>query len=214
MEFLMGNSNISDFKSIAIELVIAIFIGIVINIIYRKSYKGVSLSSNFANTLTGLTVISYFIIRCITNNTLLSLGMVGALSIVRFRNSVKDSIDIMFAFWAISEGIIVGAQEYLLSFLFLVSMSLIVVLLNGFNKTQNKKMIIVVKYDNSLKASELEDLLKNNFSKFYVKEQNLGEQNELIAEVKFKNKDIIDLESMKINGIIEISMIDFMEPLI
>ena len=79
MDFLIGNSNIASFKNIIFEVILSVIIGIIINLIYRKTYKGVSLSYNFSNTLTGLTIVSYFIIRCITNNKLLSLGIVGAL---------------------------------------------------------------------------------------------------------------------------------------
>ena len=129
MEFLTRAINFGSVKEIFFEVVLAIAIGVIINIIYRKSYKGAVLSVNFANTLTGLTIISYFIISCVTKNTLLSLGMVGALSIVRFRNAVKDSSDIVFAFWAISEGIILGGEEYFLAILFAVAMSLMVLIL-------------------------------------------------------------------------------------
>jgi hypothetical protein len=214
MDFLIGNSKFSDFKSIAFEVILSVVIGSIINIIYRKTYKGVAFSKNFANTITGLTIVSYFIIRCITNNTLLSLGMVGALSIVRFRNSVKDSSDIMFAFWAIAQGIIVGAQEYLLAILFVITMGIIVLILFGLNKNSSKKMMLIVKYNSTLNIEEFEKLLKKQFSKYYIKEQKSAEENELILEVNYKNKEIINLDEMRIKGINEISMIDYMEPFI
>jgi hypothetical protein len=214
MDFLIGNSNFFDLKSMAFEVILAVVIGIVINFVYRKTYKGVAFSRNFANTITGLTVVSYFIIRCVTNNTLISLGMVGALSIVRFRNSVKDSSDIMFAFWAIAQGIIIGAEEYLLAIFFVITMSIIIFILFGIDKKSSKKMMLVVKHNSELNMEEFEKLLKEKFSKFYVKEQKVSDENELILEVKYKNKEIINLEEMKVKGIIEISMIDYMEPFI
>jgi hypothetical protein len=214
MDFLIGNSNFFDLKSMAFEVILAVVIGIVINFVYRKTYKGVAFSRNFANTITGLTVVSYFIIRCVTNNTLISLGMVGALSIVRFRNSVKDSSDIMFAFWAIAQGIIIGAEEYLLAIFFVITMSIIIFILFGIDKKSSKKMMLVVKHNSELNIKEFEKLLKEKFSKFYIKEQKVSDENELILEVKYKNKEIINLEEMKVKGIIEISMIDYMEPFI
>lgn len=214
MDFLIGNSNIASIKNIIFEVILSVIIGVIINLIYRKTYKGVSLSYNFSNTLTGLTIVSYFIIRCITNNTLLSLGMVGALSIVRFRNSVKDSSDIMFAFWAIAEGIIIGAQEYLLGLIFVLSMSIIVIIFYGLNKSHSQKMILIIKYNSSVSLDTIQNILKENFPKYHLKEQRSFSTNEIIVEVKYNNKKLIDLDKIKVEGITEISMVDYVEPLL
>ena len=214
MDFLIVNSNIASFKNIIFEVILSVIIGIIINLIYRKTYKGVSLSYNFSNTLTGLTIVSYFIIRCITNNTLLSLGMVGALSIVRFRNSVKDSSDIMFAFWAIAEGIIIGAQEYLLGLIFVLAMSIFVIIFYGLNRSHSQKMILIIKYTSDITFETLQNILKENFPKYHLKEQRSAATNELIVEVKYDNKKLIDLNKIKVNGITEISMVDYVEPLL
>lgn len=212
MEFLTETINIGSIKEIIFEMILAMIIGIMINIIYRKSYKGVVLSINFANTLTGLTIISYFIISCVTKNTLLSLGMVGALSIVRFRNAVKDSSDIMFAFWSISEGIIIGGDEYFLSVLFALSMSLMIMILFGINKVSSKRMILVVKYDSNLDLKKFEKLLNEKYKKVYIKEQNVGDENEIMLEIKYNNTHLTDFKELRIEGIKEISLMDYIEP--
>ncbi len=214
MEFLKDYISIGNVKEIIFEMILAMVIGIVINIVYRKSYKGAVLSVNFANTLTGLTIISYFIISCVTKNTLLSLGMVGALSIVRFRNAVKDSSDIMFAFWAISEGIILGGEEYFLAILFAVSMGLMVLILFGINKINSKKMILIVKYDANLDLKKFEKILNEKYKKVYIKEQNIreDEDNEVMLEIRFNNNHLSDFKDFRIEGIKEVSLVDYVEP--
>lgn len=213
MEFLTETINLGSVKEIFFEMFLAIIIGIMLNIIYRKSYKGVVLSINFANTLTGLTIISYFIISCVTKNTLLSLGMVGALSIVRFRNAVKDSSDIMFAFWAISEGIIIGAEEYFLAILFAISMCIMIMILFGINKTNSKRMILIVKYNSKLDLKKFEKILNEKYKKVYIKEQNVTEdENEIMLEIKFNNNHLTNFEDLRIEGIKEISLMDYVEP--
>lgn len=213
MEFF-NTLSIGNIKEIIFEIILAIVVGVMINIIYRKSYKGAVLSVNFANTLTGLTIISYFIISCVTKNTLLSLGMVGALSIVRFRNAVKDSSDIMFAFWAISEGIVLGANEYLLAIFFAVAMSLMILILFGLNKINSKKMILIIKYDSSLDLKKFEKILNEKYKKVYIKEQNIREDEEsgLMLEIRFNNTHLSDFKDLRIDGIREISIVDYVEP--
>lgn len=214
MEFLTRAINFGSVKEIFFEVVLAIAIGVIINIIYRKSYKGAVLSVNFANTLTGLTIISYFIISCVTKNTLLSLGMVGALSIVRFRNAVKDSSDIMFAFWAISEGIILGGEEYFLAILFAVAMSLMVLILFGINKVNSKKMILIVRHDAKLDLKKFEKILNEKYKKVYIKEQNIreDEDNEIMLEIRFNNNHFSDFKDLRIEGVKEVSLVDYVEP--
>ena len=214
MDFFKDLMSVKSVNEIMFEVVIAMVIGIMINIIYRKSYKGAVLSVNFANTLTGLTIISYFIISCVTKNTLLSLGMVGALSIVRFRNAVKDSSDIMFAFWAISEGIILGGEEYFLAILFAIAMSFIILILFGLNKTNSKKMILIVKYDNRLDLRKFEKILNEKYKKVYIKEQNVreDEDNEIMLEIRFNNNHLSDFKDLRVEGIKEVSLVDYVEP--
>ena len=100
----IGTNGIMD---IIIALLISMLIGAYIFYFYKRIYKGVMFSKMFAVALTGMTVITTFIILAVTSNIILSLGMVGALSIVRFRSSIKEPVDIVYIFWAISEGIVI-----------------------------------------------------------------------------------------------------------
>jgi len=93
----------------AIALAIAFGVGVFIFLIYRKTFNGVMYSSSFGVTLIALTMISTVVILAVTSNVVLSLGMVGALSIVRFRTAIKEPLDIAYLFWSIAAGIVVAA---------------------------------------------------------------------------------------------------------
>ena len=94
----------------ALALLVALLVGIVIYCVYRRFYTGVVYSRSFAVTLVGMCVLTCMVTLAISTNIVISLGMVGALSIVRFRNAVKDSMDLLYLFWSIGVGIICGAR--------------------------------------------------------------------------------------------------------
>lgn len=106
--FLERVSSIS-FLDMSIALLLAFALGLFIMLVYKKTFKGVMYSHSFTVSLLAMCVITTLIILAVTSNIILSLGMVGALSIVRFRSAVKDPLDIAFLFWAISGGIVLGA---------------------------------------------------------------------------------------------------------
>lgn len=95
-----------------ISFALACALGLFIYMIYKKTYTGVLFSRSFGISLVALTMISTFVILAVTSNVVLSLGMVGALSIVRFRTAIKDPLDIVYLFWAIGVGIVLGACLY------------------------------------------------------------------------------------------------------
>ncbi len=106
--FLENITSVSILDMI-LALVLAFGIGLFIFFIYKKTYRGVMYSSSFGVTLIALTMITTVVILAVTSNVVLSLGMVGALSIVRFRTAIKEPLDIAFLFWAIAEGIVLAA---------------------------------------------------------------------------------------------------------
>ena len=106
--FLENVSSISIFDML-LTIVLSFGIGLFISLIYRKTYRGVMYSAGFGTTLIALTMITSIVILAVTSNVVLSLGMVGALSIVRFRTAIKEPLDIAFLFWAIGAGIVLAA---------------------------------------------------------------------------------------------------------
>ena len=106
--FLENMASVSIFD-MAIALLLAFGIGLFIFFVYKKTYQGVMYSSSFGTTLIALTMITTVVILAVTSNVVLSLGMVGALSIVRFRTAIKEPLDIAFLFWSIAVGIVLAA---------------------------------------------------------------------------------------------------------
>lgn len=106
--FLENIASVS-ILDMAIAMALSFGIGLFIFLIYKKTYQGVMYSSSFGTTLVALTMITTLVILAVTSNVVLSLGMVGALSIVRFRTAIKEPLDIAFLFWAIAVGIVLAA---------------------------------------------------------------------------------------------------------
>jgi len=111
---IFKSSFLEDVSAISVldmvlAMVLAFAVGLFIFFVYKKTYAGVMYSSNFGVTLIALTMITTLVILAVTSNVVLSLGMVGALSIVRFRTAIKDPLDIAFLFWAIAAGIVLAA---------------------------------------------------------------------------------------------------------
>lgn len=111
---IFKSSFLENIKSIslldmAVALLLAFGVGLFIFFVYKKTYQGVMYSSSFGTTLIALTMITTVVILAVTSNVVLSLGMVGALSIVRFRTAIKEPLDIAFLFWSIAAGIVLAA---------------------------------------------------------------------------------------------------------
>lgn len=114
--------------TIIVDMAIALLVGILIYMIYKKLYQGVVYSRNYAITLVGMTVLTCMVTLAISTNIVISLGMVGALSIVRYRTAIKEPLDLLYLFWAITSGITIGASMYILvaiGFVFMLAMLVI-----------------------------------------------------------------------------------------
>ena len=130
-----------NISSILVALVAALALGILIFLVYRRFYTGVIYSRTFAVTLVGMTVLTCMVTLAISTNVVISLGMVGALSIVRFRTAVKDPMDLLYLFWAITTGITAGAGMYVLALIAAAIMILMIIL---FYSRQQRKTEMAV----------------------------------------------------------------------
>jgi len=110
--FLGGSATEISFAGVLVVMAMSLAVSMFIYFIYRTCYRGVLYSHNFNVSVAMMTIISAMIVATISSNVILSLGMVGALSIVRFRTAIKDPIDLIFLFWAVAAGIGVGARIY------------------------------------------------------------------------------------------------------
>ena len=138
----LENVNSISLLDMVLALVLAFAIGLFIFFIYKKTFSGVMYSSGFGVTLIALTMITTLVILAVTSNVVLSLGMVGALSIVRFRTAIKEPLDIAFLFWSIAAGIVLAAG--LIPLAVFGSLIIGVVLLVFVNKKSYRNPYIVV----------------------------------------------------------------------
>ena len=139
--FLSNITAVSMFDMV-LALVLAFGLGVFIYLIYKKTYAGVMYSSSFGVTLVALTMITTLVILAVTSNVVLSLGMVGALSIVRFRTAIKEPLDIAFLFWSIAGGIVLAAGMIPLAVFGSVLIGLIILFFA--NRKENTNPYIIV----------------------------------------------------------------------
>lgn len=191
-----------------IALLFSVVVGAYIFYFYKKVYKGVMFSKMFATALAGMTVITTFIILAVTSNVVLSLGMVGALSIVRFRSSIKEPVDIIYIFWAISEGIVIGSGQYLLALIGTVCISIAIYTFST-NKESLYRYILVVRHKGE--SDNILNELKANCKKYELKSNTVYEnEEEMIFEVMLEKKQINLVEKLKkLNSINTISLVRY-----
>ncbi|MGN0588450.1 MAG: DUF4956 domain-containing protein [Ruminiclostridium sp.] len=180
--------------------------GIIIYLVYRFCYRGVVYSDNFNILLVMITSITGFIIMTISSNVVLSLGMVGALSIVRFRAAIKDPLDIGFLFWAIASGITAGAGLYFVAVLGTVIIAVIYIVFSLLKK-QKKNYLLIVHYDESAEAN-VSAVLGGMKYRLKNKTQS-GSGVELTIEIKLKNNDTTQLSRFK--GIENVNSVTLLE---
>ncbi|MDK0684865.1 DUF4956 domain-containing protein [Clostridium perfringens] len=177
-----------SFLDMFIAMILSFAVGLFIMQVYKKTFKGVMYSSTFAMSLLALTLITTLIILGVTSNVVLSLGMVGALSIVRFRSAIKEPMDIAFLFWSISEGIVLGAGLIPLAILGAVFIGIVMVLFAN-KKTTDNPYILVVNCKNDISENSVLNILSKNVNQYCVKSKTISPSNgiEMTIEVKLKN---------------------------
>ena len=180
--------NITSFSALdmAIAMGLALVIGIFIFLVYKKTYTGVMYSSGFGVSLLGLTLVTTLIILAVTSNIILSLGMVGALSIVRFRTAIKEPLDIVFLFWAIASGIVLGAG--LLPLAVLGSLFIGVILVVFVNKKSvDSPYILIVTSEGEAQEDEVLSQVTQSVKRYSVKSKTISDSGmEFTLEVRLK----------------------------
>ena len=144
----------ASWLTILVSLVLAFAVGLFIAWIYRRNFRGVMYSNNFALTLVLMTLITCPVVMCIKESIQLSMGMVGALSIVRFRTAVKDPLDTAYMFWALTMGILLGAGQFFLTALAVVGIGiLITVVVSMQSKRMNSFLLVLRMGDEAERAA-------------------------------------------------------------
>ncbi len=178
----------------AIALLLAFGLGLFIFLAYKKTFNGVMYSSSFGVTLIALTMITTVVILAVTSNVVLSLGMVGALSIVRFRTAIKEPLDIAFLFWSIGVGIVLAAGMIPLAVIGSVIIGVILLVFVN-KKSHTHPYIVVVRCENHDAETQVNKFLSEKTERCVVKSKSAQKgEIELNMEIRLKddNTDFIN----------------------
>lgn len=185
----LENVTAVSITDMALALVLSFCLGLFIFLVYKKTYAGVMFSQAFGGALIAMTMITTMVILAVTSNVVLSLGMVGALSIVRFRTAIKEPMDIAFLFWAIAGGIVLAAGMIPLAIIGSIIIGVIMIVFCN-RKSAQKPFIAVVSCDNGETEKKVADYLKENAGKVSVKSKSAQKGSiELTYEVTLKDND-------------------------
>ncbi len=181
--------NVSEFSAIdtVLGLAAALLIGLFIYMVYKKTLTGVLYSNGFALTLIGLSLVTTLVIMAVTSNVVLSLGMVGALSIVRFRTAIKEPVEIVFLFWSLAIGIVIGAGMIPLA---IIGSAIIGVILLIFanRKEKNSPYILVLSCSSDQAETKALNVLGSASLHYIVKSKTVTPSGiELTAELRTKD---------------------------
>lgn len=202
--FMFGNLSVID---ILLGLLTAFIAGAFIYFIYKVTYKGVLYSPSFNATLLVMTMITCLVIMTISTNVVLSLGMVGALSIVRFRTAIKDPLDIVFMFWAIAAGISSGAGLYFLTFVGACVIGGVLIVLTR-KKHADTMYLLVIHYSDDAADDVKKELQKLEHTlKSKIIRKNITEQT---SELRLKIDNTAFMSRLNdIEGVHDVSLVQY-----
>lgn len=193
---------------IVTALLVAFSLGWLIHFVYQKSFRGVVYNQAFAVSLAVLTILTAMVTLAVSSNIALSLGMVGALSIVRYRTAIKDPADIIFLFWAVASGITIGAKLHYLA----VAGSLVVIFMLvtlGRKIISAEIFILIVHYTGEDIGDELRRILHGK--RFVIKSKTMRKDSvELAVEIEVKNSNTAFMDTIKdMPAVNDVSLIQF-----
>ena len=189
-------------------LALAFALGLFIAFVYRKTYTGVMYSSGFGGTLIALTMITAMVILAVTSNVVLSLGMVGALSIVRFRTAVKDPLDTAYMFWALTTGILLGAGQFLLTVVAMVLIAIMMTVLVNIQPRGVSSYLLVIRAGAEAERPVAQLVSGIRVQKLKSKTVN-GSSVEMTYEVRVDKPDALLNRLNNIPGVIDATLVSY-----
>lgn len=184
---------------VVLAMLLAFAIGLFIFFVYKKTFAGVMYSASFGVSIVAMTMITTLIILAVTSNLVLSLGMVGALSIVRFRAAIKEPLDIAFLFWSISAGIVIGAGLIPLGIIGSVFIGIILLVFVN-KKSSDTPYIIVLNLKSDKAENDCMELIKARTKKSLIKSKTVSKNGiELTIEVR-----LLDMSAKLLNELLGI----------
>ena len=204
--------NVTEFSVVDIltGMLLALVIGLFIFVVYKKTFNGVMYSSGFALSLVGLSLVTTLVIMAVTSNVVLSLGMVGALSIVRFRAAIKEPIEIVYLFWSIAAGIVIGAGMIPLAVIGSAIIGIILILFANRKVHENPYILIVNCNDERSEEAALH-LAKEAVKKFLIKSKTVNAGGiELTAEIRLKDVETSFVNRFHdIDGVSNVTLVSY-----
>ena len=194
-----------------ISLAVAFIMGLFILFVYKKTFSGVVYSPSFGLSLVGLTLISTFVILAVTANVVLSLGMVGALSIVRFRSAIKEPLDIVYLFWSIAVGIVLGAGMIPLAIVGSALLGGMLLLFSLLRHKGGNTYLLVLRCSHEQAEQQMMQVVKEHAKRYAVKAKTVTVTGiELTAEVNLKREDTSFVNRLlEIDGAQEANLVSY-----
>lgn len=204
--------NITEFSAVdtLIGMLFALVIGLFVFMVYKKTFNGVMYSSGFSLTLVGLALVTTLIIMAVTSNVVLSLGMVGALSIVRFRAAIKELMEIVYLFWAIAAGIVIGAGMIPLAVIGSAIIGMVLILFANRKVHENPYILIMNCTDEGAEETAL-NLTEKAVERFVVKSKTVNAGGiELTAEIRMKDAETSFVNRLgDIDGVSDVTLVSY-----
>ncbi len=189
------NKVLASAIPVIVPLIVAMVMGVIIYFVYSRTFKGVVFNHSFAVSLALMTVLTAVVTLAISSNIALSLGMVGALSIVRYRAAIKDPMDLLFLFWAVTTGITVGARMHHLAVLAALVVVLVLVFINRY-EPRSRMYVMIVNYTGDDIDDELRRILREK--RFQIKSKSIRQQDvELAAEIRVTRDNFAFLNQVR-----------------
>ena len=197
----MGSTDRITTLNILINLSMSFLVGMFIFFIYKKTYQGVLYQRSFNISLVLASAVTAMIIMTISGNLILSLGMVGALSIVRFRTPVKDSMDLVFLFWAISAGIANGVGYYNISIVGSIMIAIFMLILTMRGEGVSDTLLLVIQLSDPSKEESILNEIRQQTEKLSIKSKTVSEAGtEITLEAKTKENQTSIMNKLQADG--------------
>ena len=193
--------------SVLLVLICALITGVVISAVYKITYRGVLYSPQFSMVLIMLVLITSPVVMAIGSNVALSMGMVGALSIVRFRTAIKEPLDTCYMFWAITMGILLGAQQYAIALVVVVGIGAILILLSFVRFRNPNAYLLVVHYDLAAEQ-DIETELRRGARSRRIRSKTVTHSGaEMTVEVRLDNRTDIVRNVLAVAGVHDATLV-------
>ena len=200
--------GVSSMLTIIATMVFALVFGCAIAWVYRRNYRGVMFSTNFGMTLVLMTLITAPVVTCIRNSLQLSMGMVGALSIVRFRTAVKDPLDTAYMFWALTMGILLGAGQYFLTAITVVCIAILIFVLRNLTGKSADSYLLVMHLSGNGEANSMQLMKQLRYHK--LKSKTITSRGiEVTYEVRVDKSEAFLNKLLTLDGVNEASLVAY-----